>query len=42
MRVLLSDISYHDLGLGVDTMVLLSMALVVLLVGGYSFEKIQD
>jgi ABC-2 type transport system permease protein len=41
MRVLLADISYHDLGLGSSTIILIIMALVLLVVGGYCFEKIQ-
>jgi ABC-2 type transport system permease protein len=42
MRVLLADISYHDLGLGSSTIILIIMAFVLLLIGGYCFEKIQD
>jgi ABC-2 type transport system permease protein len=41
LRFLLSDIGYHDLGLGLDTIVLVVIALVLLWVGGYCFEKIQ-
>jgi ABC-2 type transport system permease protein len=41
MRILLADISYHDLGLGSSIIVLIIMALVLLSIGGYCFEKIQ-
>ena len=41
MRVLLADISYHDLGLGSSTIILVIMALILLVIGGYCFEKIQ-
>ena len=41
LHVLLSDISYHDLGLGTSTIVLVVMALALLSIGGYCFEKIQ-
>ncbi len=41
LRVLLSDIGYHDLGLGTDAIVLVVIAFVFLWIGGYCFEKIQ-
>jgi ABC-2 type transport system permease protein len=41
LRFLLSDIGYHDLGLGLDTIVIVIIALGLLLIGGYCFEKIQ-
>jgi len=41
LRFLLSDIGYHDLGLGLDTTVLIIIALVLLWIGGICFEKIQ-
>ncbi len=41
LRFLLSDIGYHDLGLGLDTTVLVVVSLVLLFIGGYCFEKIQ-
>jgi ABC-2 type transport system permease protein len=41
LRFLLVDMSHHDLSLGLDTLVLVIMALVVSFVGSYSFEKIQ-
>ncbi len=41
LRILLADIGHHDLNLGVDTIVLVSMSLVFLWVGGFFFEKIQ-
>ena len=41
LRFLLSDIGYHDLGLGLDTTVLVIIALVLLWIGGICFEKIQ-
>jgi ABC-2 type transport system permease protein len=41
LHALLSDISYHDLSLGTSTLVLVVMSLVLLVIGGYCFEKIQ-
>lgn len=41
LRVLLSDIGYHDLGLGLDTTVLIIFTIALLSVGGYFFELIQ-
>ena len=41
LRYLLADISYHDLGFGLSTMVLIVMALALLWIGSYCFEKIQ-
>ncbi len=41
LRVLLANIGHHDLGLGTDTLVLVGMALLFSLLGGYFFEKIQ-
>jgi ABC-2 type transport system permease protein len=41
LRFLLADISYHDLGLGLSTIVLVIMSLVLLGIGSYCFEKIQ-
>ena len=41
LRFLLSDIGYHDLGLGLDTTVLIIIALMLLSIGGYCFERIQ-
>ena len=41
LRLLLSDIGYHDLGLSVDMTVLIIFSAVLLLIGGYCFEKIQ-
>jgi ABC-2 type transport system permease protein len=41
LRVLLSNIGHHDLGLGIDMAVLVGMALLFLIVGGYFFEQIQ-
>jgi ABC-2 type transport system permease protein len=41
MRVLLSDIGHSDLGLGLDTVVLVAYAFAFVLIGGYFFEKIQ-
>ncbi|MDR3519462.1 MAG: ABC transporter permease [Candidatus Pacebacteria bacterium] len=41
MRVLLSDISYHDLGLMSSVIILILMAFILLLVGGYCFDRIQ-
>ena len=41
LRYLLSNIGYHDLSLGLDTVVLVIGSLVLLRVGSYFFEKIQ-
>jgi ABC-2 type transport system permease protein len=41
LRVLLANIGHHDLGLGTDILVLIGMALLFSLLGGYFFEKIQ-
>jgi ABC-2 type transport system permease protein len=41
MHILLANISYHDLGLGVSTVVLLLMSILLLWIGSYCFEKIQ-
>jgi ABC-2 type transport system permease protein len=41
MRYLLADISYHDLGFGLSTVILLGMSLALLWIGSYCFEKIQ-
>jgi ABC-2 type transport system permease protein len=41
MHILLANISYHDLGLGVSTIVLIIMSLLLLWIGSYCFEKIQ-
>jgi ABC-2 type transport system permease protein len=41
MRFLLVNISYHDLGLGLSTTILIIMSLALLWAGSYAFEKIQ-
>ena len=41
MRFLLANISYHDLGLGLSTVILIVMSLVLLWAGSEAFEKIQ-
>lgn len=41
MHILLANISYHDLGLGLSTVVLIVMSVVLLWIGSYTFEKIQ-
>jgi ABC-2 type transport system permease protein len=41
LRVLLSDIGHTDLGLGIDTIVLVVTSLFFVFLGGYFFEKIQ-
>ncbi len=41
LRVLLSDIGYHDLGLGRDIVVLAVTAALLSWIGSYFFEKIQ-
>ena len=41
LRVLLADIGHTDLGLGLDTVVLIVFAVVFVLVGGYFFNKIE-
>jgi ABC-2 type transport system permease protein len=42
LRYLLSDIGYHDLGIGVDATALVMIAIVLLWLGSYFFERIQD
>jgi ABC-2 type transport system permease protein len=41
LRVLLADIGHTDLGLGTDTIVLIAVAVVCSLIGGYFFNEIQ-
>jgi ABC-2 type transport system permease protein len=41
MHVLLANISYHDLGLGVSTIVLIFMSIVLLWAGSIAFDRIQ-
>jgi ABC-2 type transport system permease protein len=41
LRVLLADIGHTDLGLGLDTVVLLVFSVIFVLIGGYFFNEIQ-
>ena len=41
LRVLLSDIGYHDLGLSLDITVLIIVTILLTSAGSYFFEKIQ-
>ena len=41
LRVLLADIGHTDLGLGLDTVVLIGFAVIFVLIGGYFFNQIE-